>query len=395
MGFLVTRPVYQVAHGRVTDKEFSGTSGNDAVLMSSDLRDSFRDTLSFVETFPGKIGSMRVGKIFAISVVSVASLIVIVVAATAIAFFVSSRSRSVQNFLPPEGKQAVSPLGNMALFSRASGGSSFLYRKNPSTGTSVRLTAAMSGIESEASFSHDGKLVVYTFANAPDSKASVWAVGADGRDPHPVTGKDEDALHPVFSPDDSKVFYAASNFTGNHSPIVRPARHDWDVFSIAIQSGAIPVGVTPTQITHASFYDLGSLDVAADGVNPGGIKILISTTAYPIGALLEEFPLGDPGRNKIFQPHVQGESKVGPAFGDARFIHDGMDILFLAATDTSGVFDYNVYSMSDVTGGEIKQLTHLKGMTTALRVLPNGEADFVNGGATQTLDIRAQPAKPL
>jgi hypothetical protein len=64
------------------------------------------------------------------------------------------------------------------------------------------------------------------------------------------------------------------------------------VFSIALQSGAIPVGVAPTQITHASFYDLGSLDVAADGVNPGGIEILISTTAYPIGALLEEFPPG-------------------------------------------------------------------------------------------------------
>jgi hypothetical protein len=85
--------------------------------------------------------------------------------------------------------------------------------------------------------------------------------------------------------------------------------------------------------------------------------------------------------------HVQGESKVGPSFGDARFIHDGMD--------TSGVFDYNVYSMSDMTGGEIKQWTHFKGMTTALRVLPNGEAALVNGGGTQTLDIRAQPAKPL
>ena len=306
---------------------------------------------------------------------------------------VSQRERT--EFRAPEGQQAVSPVGNIALFSRASGASSFLYRKSPSTGTSVRLTAAVSGIESEASFSHDGKLVVYTFANSPDSKASVWVVGADGRNPHPLTGKEEDALHPAFSPDDSKVFYAASNFTGNHSPIARPTRHDWDVFSIAIQSGAIPVGVAPTQITHASFYDLASLDVAADGVNQGGIKILISTTAYPIGALLEEFPLGDPGRNKIFQPHVQGESKVGPSFGDARFIHDGMDILFLAATDSSGAFDYNVYSMSDVTGSEIKQLTHLKGMTTTLRILPNGEAAFVNSGATQALDIRAQSVKPL
>jgi Tol biopolymer transport system component len=223
----------------------------------------------------------------------------------------------------------------------------------------------------------------------------VWVVGADGRNPHPLTGQDQDALHPTFSPDDSKVFYAASNFTGNHSPIARPARHDWDVFSIPIQSGAVPVGVAPTQITHSSFYDLASLDVAPDGVNPGGIKILISTTAYPIGALLEEFPLGDPGRNKIFQPHMQGESKIGPSFGEARFIHDGMDILFLAATDTSGVYDYNLYSMSDVTGSEIKQLTHLKGMTTALKILPKGEAAFVNSGAAQALDISAQSVKPL
>jgi hypothetical protein len=338
---------------------------------------------------------MRVGKILAFSVIGLASLIVIIVLATAVTFFAPSRSKSLQNVAPPEGQQAVSPVRNIALFSRTSGPSSFLYRKNLATGTSLRLTAAVNGIESEASFSHDGKLVVYTFANSPDSKASVWVVGADGLNPHPVTGSDQDALHPSFSPDDSKVFYAASNFTGNHSPIARPARHDWDVFSIPIHSGAVPVGVAPTQITHSSFYDLASLDVTADGVNPGGTKILISTTGYPIGALLEEFPLGNPGGNKIFQPHVQGESKIGPSFGEARFINGGMDILFLAATDDSDVYDYNLYSMSDVTGSEIKQLTHLKGMTTALRILPNGEAAFVNNGAVQTLDLSAHSVRPL
>ena len=338
---------------------------------------------------------MRVGKVLAFSVLGLASLIVIVVAATAVAFFVSSRSRSAQNFVPPEGQQAVSPVGNVALFSRASGASSFLYHKNVTSGTSVRLTAAVTGIESEASFSHDGKLVVYTFANSADSKGSVWVVGADGRNPHPLTGKEEDALHPAFSPDDSKVFYAVSSFTGNHSPIARPARHDWDVFSIAIQGDAVPVGAEPSQVTHSSFYDLASLDVAKDGVNQGGIKVLISITAYPIGALLEEFPIGNPGRDKIFQPHVQGEPRLGPSFGDARFIHDGMDILFLAATDTSAAYDYNLYSMSDTTGSEIKKLTNLKGMTTSLRVLPNDEAAFVNSGATQVLDIRSQTVKPL
>jgi hypothetical protein len=73
-----------------------------------------------------------------------------------------------------------------------------------------------------------------------------------------------------------------------------------------------------------------------------------------------------------------------------------MDVLFLAATDTSGGnYDYNVYSMSDVTGGDIKQLTHLKGMTTALKVLPDGRATFVNGGVAYVLDVGTQTVKPL
>jgi hypothetical protein len=79
-----------------------------------------------------------------------------------------------------------------------------------------------------------------------------------------------------------------------------------------------------------------------------------------------------------------------------RFIHEGMDLLFLAATDTSGGnYDYNVYSMSDVTGTSIKQLTHLKGMTKELKVLPDGKATFMNGGMAYVLDINTQTAKPL
>jgi hypothetical protein len=339
---------------------------------------------------------MRVAKICSIAVVSLAGLIVIGGAAIAVTFFATSRRGSQQNFAPPEGQQAVSPVGGTILFSQTRGDSSFLYRKDLSNGKTVRLTAAANGIESEATFSHNSKLVVYSFASSSDSKSAVWVVGADGRNPHAITGKDEDALHPVFSPDDSKVFYAASSFTGNHSPIARPARHDWDVFSIPVRSNAATDSSAPTRVTHASFYDLQSLDIVTDALTQGGTKLLISTTGYPIGALLEEFNLGASGRDKIFQPHVPGESSVGPAYGEVRFIHEGMDLLFLAATDTSGGnYDYNVYSMSDVTGTSIKQLTHLKGMTKELKVLPDGKATFMNGGMAYVLDINTQTAKPL
>jgi len=127
---------------------------------------------------------MRVGKVLSISVVSLASLIVIAAAAVAVALFLPTRSKSQQNFTPPETRQTVSPAGDMVLFSQTSGNSSFLYCKNQSSGTRVRLTAALSGIESEASFSHDGTLVVYSFASSPDSKSAVWVVSSDGQ--HPI-----------------------------------------------------------------------------------------------------------------------------------------------------------------------------------------------------------------
>jgi hypothetical protein len=198
---------------------------------------------------------MRVGKIFSVAVVSLASLIVIAAATIAAIFWAPFQSDNQQNFAPNEGQQAISPIGNTVLFSQTTGNSSFLYRKTPSGGTKVRLTAALSGIESEASFSHDGRLVVYSFANSPNSKSAVWVVDTDGRNARAITGNDQDALHPVFSPDDSKVFYAASSFTGRHSPVVRPARHDWDLFSIPVPPIGTIAALAPTKITQASFYD--------------------------------------------------------------------------------------------------------------------------------------------
>ncbi len=147
--------------------------------------------------------------------------------------------------------------------------------------------------------------MVYPFAGSQDSKASVWVVGANGKNPHFITGKEKDPLHPTFLPMTQRVFVAMSNFTGNHSPSARPARLGWDVLSVSLQSGATPLGAASTQITHRSFYDLRSLDVVAEGVNPGGTKVLISTYGYRIGALLKNFPLGIRAET-VLQPHVKG-----------------------------------------------------------------------------------------
>lgn len=338
---------------------------------------------------------MRIGKVVSVTVVSLASVIVIMAIVVGILFFASTRSNHQQNFAPHSVQQAKSPTGDTFIISQPDRDSSFLYRVESVTGRQVRLTPALAGIESEPSFSHDGKHVVYSYASSAESTSAIWMVDAGGRNAKALTSEREDASHPAFSPDDSEIYYAASNFTGHYSPVVRSARHDWDLFSRPASTGTATVEL-PKRITHDLLYDLRSLDVAADDLTPGGIRVLISTSGYPIGSLFREFHLGSEGKEKLFQPHVPGESSLGPSYGEARFIHNGTTILFLAATNMhGGDYDYNVYSMSDVTGGEIKQLTHLQGATSELKVFPDGKATFIHGTTTYELDIAHGSVKPL
>jgi hypothetical protein len=51
--------------------------------------------------------------------------------------------------------------------------------------------------------------------------------------------------------------------------------------------------------------------------------------------------------------------------------------------------------LPDPAGREIKQLTHLKGMTTELKVVPGGKATVVNCGVGYVLDVATQTVKPL
>ena len=302
-------------------------------------------------------------------------------------FFLENRRPVPQNFAPAAGVQATSPNAAFVLVSEPHGESSFLVRDAGPGRPRSRLTSSQSGIESEASFSHDGKLVIYSYASSPSSGSTVWVIGADGSNPHPVTDADQDALHPAFSPDDKAIFYAASSWTAHHSPIAAPRRHEWNVYLRALDSTST---MAPQQLTNESFYELNSLDVVADGIRPGKTKILLSTSAYPIGNLFEEIIPGAPEGKKIFQPRVPNTpTTVGPSFGEARFTDGGMIIVFLAASEPpgGGNYDYNVYSMSDVTGGDLKQITHVSGMTTELHIVPPDKVSFVNAGAVHTATI--------
>ena len=93
-------------------------------------------------------------------------------------FFLESRRPVPQNFAPTAGVQATSPNAAFVLVSEPHGDSSFLVRDAGPSRPRSRLTSVQNGIESEASFSHNGKLVTYSYASSPSSGSTVWIVGA-------------------------------------------------------------------------------------------------------------------------------------------------------------------------------------------------------------------------
>lgn len=189
---------------------------------------------------------------------------------------------------------------------------------------------------------------------------------------------------PAFLPDGGTLLYVISRFYGHYSPIARPRKHDFDIVKVPINPDGPVTGATPIELTQQGFFDLLSL-----AVSPDGKRFLVSTSAYPIGSLLEEYEIAKPLRVKsIYQPHVPGAPSFGPAFGDVAYAQGGMEILFTAATEgKNGNYDYNVYKMSAVTGGDIAELSHHSGMIDRMIVDEHdGEITVLADGHAFSLD---------
>lgn len=272
-----------------------------------------------------------------------------------------------------------------AVYAKSEGETSFVYVADGAT--SRRLTNVRNVWEADPVLSSDGRLIAYSSGPTQRERAEVWVAHIDGSHAHRISGSDQDALMPAFSPDGRTVFYVISRSFGHSSPIAASRRHDFDVMKIAVDPDQTIAGASPVEVTQSYFYDVQSLSVSPDGE-----QFLLSTSGYPIGGLLQEFRLDHPlHQHRIFQPHVPGESSMGPSFGQARYVGDGLEIVFTAAAEPAGGgnYDYNVYRVSEVTGGNLTQLTHHKGMIDSLSVTPHGGVGFVDADGYSQVNFPA------
>lgn len=279
------------------------------------------------------------------------------------------------------------------VYAVATSGSSFIYVKLPGSASAHRLTTRTNGWETAPTVSPSGKLIAYAVSASPEAKSEVWVSHIDGSHAHRVSASDEDALMPAFAGDDRTVLYVKSRFNGHYSPIARPRRHEFDVMKVIVDADGPIAGANPVQLTHQHFFDLRSLSVSPDGKN-----FLVSTSGYPIGDLIEGFDVADPLQIKfIYQPHVPSEPSTGAAFGEAAYINNGMDIVFTAATEppTGGNFDYSIYKMSAITGGEITILYRHSGMIDNLKVGRDGTIFVSADGKRYVLDQQMHILKQI
>jgi Tol biopolymer transport system component len=290
---------------------------------------------------------------------------------------------------PAFSRVSFSPDSKSVAFSYKEGGTCFVYLGALSAGPAKRLTKVRSGCEADPSFSSDGKVIVYAYAPQNDRKSSLFVVNIDGSNSRQITPFGTDDAYPVFSPDNSTVYFARSGYFGHHSPIAASRQHDFDLFAVNLTNNKV------TQLTYQSLYDLRSLCLSPDGK-----ELLISTTRYPVGDLFEVYPIAkSQSARLVFQPHVPDEPNLtgpAPAFGGACYLPDGLNILMIAASNKGGGnYAYNVYLMSAVTG-TIEQITKLTGMTTGVQASPNGKsATFENEGKMYLLDLQSHSLKTL
>jgi Tol biopolymer transport system component len=288
---------------------------------------------------------------------------------------------------------AFSPDGTSLLAVVAAPNASFLYKVALDSGKATRLTNTTSGFEGGANYSPDGKRIVFSYSANKDAQSSIMIANADGSGVRRLTSEGSD-FFPVFLPDNQTVVFGRSAFFGRYSPAATAHLHEWDLYSVDDK------GEHLQRLTKEALYDMSPLCLSPDG------KLLMFTTMEGISIR----PLANPATPvMVLRPEVPNHPAT-PVFGEAKFL-DSKNILFLAASQGTKIYDYDVYRMN-LEMKKPERLTTGNGYSTDLQVSPNGRtAIFVKWklnwnrqpvgsdvvlldlttGTTRTLEVKGLP----
>jgi len=280
-----------------------------------------------------------------------------------------------------------SPDGSCLLAVYSDGKWSFIYKIPIDTGKATRLTAATSGYEGLPSYSADGKQIAYSFSPGPGTNSRIFIANPDGSNAHPLANSGTSDFGALLSPDSKSVIFKRYGYYGKYSPIARPAQHEWNFYTADLN------GDNMRRLTSESLYEVSPASLSPDGKSLVFVDSFEAIVIHP----LEE--MSKP--NAVLKPRLNG--KKAEVYGEAVFSADGKSILFTAAFNKGGKYDYNVYQL-DLRTQNVESLTSAKGHAGQLQISRDGQKavflhedyDRTDGKATVfLLDLKTHDLTPL
>ena len=253
-----------------------------------------------------------------------------------------------------------SPDGQTILLSRSQRNSQFLYKVELNSGVATRLTKTSSGFESSSSYSPDGRQIAFTYAGQRGELARIFVVDANGGNSHPLFPGVENVqdFFPRFAAN-GKICFARSAFFGHYSPIARSSLHEWDLYT------ADPDGQNLRPLTNQRFYGITAPSLSSDGKK---VLFFVNTDT---GSQIQIYSLGSEAPAITLTPHVANEPR-SPIYAGASLTPDGGSIVFLAASEGSKAFDYDVFRL-DLASNVVEKLTTANGYATNLSLSNDGK----------------------
>ena len=259
---------------------------------------------------------------------------------------------------PINSKISFSPDGREIVFSMLKNGTSQIY-KSSSEGSNLEVLSGRLDDDVAPVFSPDGSLILFSTIN-DRTEADLCLMDRDGNNRKVITHGPENDFNAVFSSDGAKIYFLRSKWYGHSSPIAQSSWHDSDIFSINID------GTDLQQLTDNNFYWANNLSV-----HPNGKLFLLRLKEYEQPYSIWTLELGSPDKLEPVQPNLEPFRTIVPFLKnteinynelyDPQFSPDGQSILFTWAGHIGDRSHGELFIMNYATK-EAQRITNLDGI---------------------------------